>query len=189
MDSQKELPQDLLILVDNVDNIVGYEEKARCHQGAGRLHRAFSIFLFNAHNQLLLQKRSREKPLWPLYWSNSVCSHPRKGESDADATMRRLHEEVGLITPLQLLFTFCYQATFQDIGSEHELCSVYVGQVRDQEIAANPREIAEWKFIDVEDVQVDVTTHPERYTPWFTMEWEQMQGQYKTRLREILSAQ
>lgn len=187
MTRQTEVPQDLLILVDPNDTILGYEEKTRCHQEQGLLHRAFSIFLFNPHNQLLLQQRSRHKPLWPLYWSNSVCSHPRKGERDAEAAMRRLDEELGLTVPLRFVFKFQYQAAFQEIGSEHELCSVYIGQIQDQRVVANPNEIADWRFVDLEELQADLTTHPERYTPWFKLEWEQMCGQYAPRLQEILA--
>ena len=86
-----------LILVDKYDNVLGYKSKAECHEGEGILHRAFSIFIFNDKNQLLLQKRSAKKLLWPLYWSNSCCSHPRKGENYETATHRRLKEELGLL--------------------------------------------------------------------------------------------
>ena len=73
-------PEELLILVDEEDQVLGHDTKENCHQGEGILHRAFSLFLFNDRKQLLLQQRSEQKPLWPMYWSNSVCSHPRKGE-------------------------------------------------------------------------------------------------------------
>jgi isopentenyl-diphosphate delta-isomerase len=178
--------KEFLILVDEDDSIIGYEEKHACHQGEGMLHRAFSIFLFNDRQDVLLQKRGAEKPLWPLYWSNSVCSHPRKGEQYEDAAMRRLQEELGLTTPLQFLFKFQYQAAFKDVGSEHELCSVYVGKIHEQTIHANPREIAEWKYTSIEELQQDVSLHPEQYTPWFRMEWKRIHGQYAVQIQKML---
>ena len=89
-----------LIIVDEHDNVLGYKSKAEAHEGSGILHRAFSLFIFNDKRELLIQQRSQKKPLWPLYWSNSVCSHPRKGEDYKSAVNRRLQEELGISTPL-----------------------------------------------------------------------------------------
>ncbi|HLP44763.1 MAG TPA: isopentenyl-diphosphate delta-isomerase, partial [Candidatus Kapabacteria bacterium] len=107
---------DTLILVDGKDNIVGYLDKGGCHEGEGVLHRAFSIFIFNSRGQLLLQRRSAAKPLWPLFLSNSVCSHPRRGESYEEATHRRLKEELGIETRVFFLFKFEYRASYGVIG-------------------------------------------------------------------------
>jgi len=165
---------DLLMVVDEHDEILGYEPKARCHQGQGLLHRAFSIFLFNDRRQLLLQQRSQYKLLWPLYWSNSVCSHPRQGESYAAATQRRLGEELGIQTEVRFAFKFCYHAAFKEIGVEHELCSVYLGEINAQRIQANAQEIAAWNFVDAPDLTAALATHPEQYTPWFKIEWQRL---------------
>jgi len=164
------MKDEYLILVNVEDNVLGYETKEKCHQGKGKLHRAFSIFIFNGNKELLVQKRSALKPLWPLYWSNSVCSHPRQGEADLDAAYRRLKEEIGLETPLQFLFKFQYRASFKGIGSENELCSVYIGKT-DVPIVANPEEIAEWRYTDLEELDREIKAHPEMYSPWFKMEW------------------
>lgn len=167
-----------LILVDKNDNILGYKNKDQAHEGDGILHRAFSIFIFNQDNQLLLQKRSDQKMLWPLYWSNSCCSHPRKGEEYETAIHRRLKEELGIDTELKYLFKFQYQANFEDIGSENELCSVYIGRSDDQ-IIVNENEIAEWKFIDINDMEQEMEESPENFTPWFKMEWERIKKEYE----------
>ncbi|MFX0205489.1 MAG: isopentenyl-diphosphate Delta-isomerase [Candidatus Hodarchaeota archaeon] len=172
------IPQELLILVNARDNIIGYENREKCHQGEGLLHRAFSIFIFKDQKQLLVQKRNAEKLLWPLYWSNSVCSHPHKGESYSDAAMRRLKDELGLETTLRLLFKFQYQASFKNIGSENEMCSVYVGKANGI-VRANRNEIAEWKYIDLGKLNKDILTHPQIYTPWFQMEWERIQAHHR----------
>src|SRR5262249_23196035 len=85
-----------LIVVDEADNKLGQLSKELCHQGRGVLHRAFSLLIFNASGELLIQQRARSKRLWPMYWSNSCCSHPRSGETMEGATQRRLREELGL---------------------------------------------------------------------------------------------
>ena len=84
-----------LILVDSRDRELGYLDKSACHDGEGRLHRAFSVFIFNPRGDVLLQRRSRSKRLWPSHWSNSCCSHPRKGETMEQAVHRRIRQELG----------------------------------------------------------------------------------------------
>ena len=116
-----------LILVDESDREIGHLSKGECHDGEGVLHRAFSLFIFNSAGELLLQQRSAEKRLWPMFWSNSCCSHPRRGESMDVATRRRLEQELGMAADFHHLFTFQYQAPYLDLGSEHEICWVYVG--------------------------------------------------------------
>lgn len=166
-----------LILVDENDNIVGYENKDICHNGEGILHRAFSIFIFNKKNELLLQQRHDDKRLWGAFWSNTCCSHPRKGETYAQATVRRLEEELGLQAKMQYLFRFQYQAKFEDKGSENELCSVYVGR-SGQVPKVNETEIMAWKYISIPDLNRELMLNPNQYTPWFKMEWERITHEY-----------
>ena len=162
---------DRLILVDDTDRDVGQLSKARCHEGKGVLHRAFSLFIFNAAGELLIQQRSRSKRLWPLYWSNSCCSHPRSGESMEAATRRRLLEELGLACPLRFLFKFQYQAQFDATGSEHELCSVFIGSCSDP-VAINREEILAWCWVSPEVIHAELHSDKSaRFTPWFTLEW------------------
>src|SRR5258707_10584971 len=116
-----------LILVDEADREVGHLSKAECHHGRGILHRAFSLLIFNGDGELLLQQRAASKRLWPLYWSNSCCSHPRRAESMETAIHRRLREELGVRCRLEFLFKFQYQAQFDAAGAEQELCSVFIG--------------------------------------------------------------
>ena len=104
MHKQVSFDDEMLILVNPKDEEIGWEDKARCHLGDGILHRAFSIFIFNDNNELLIQKRSDQKLLWPLFWSNSCCSHPRKGEKIESAAQRRMEEELGIKTRLKYLY-------------------------------------------------------------------------------------
>lgn len=166
-----------LILVDSNDNEIGYENKDTCHNGEGVLHRAFSIFIFNNNNELLIQQRHKSKRLWGSYWSNSCCSHPRKGENYNLATGRRLKEELGLETNLLFLFRFQYQASFEDKGSENELCSVYVGRSNSRPVI-NETEIENWKYISIADLNRELLTNPAGFTPWFKLEWERITREY-----------
>lgn len=168
---------ELLILVDKTDNEIGWDTKDVCHNGAGMLHRAFSIFIFNDRNELLLQKRSQEKRLWPLFWSNSCCSHPRKNESYEYATARRLEEELALKADLTYLYKFQYQVQFKDEGSENELCSVYIGKSNDLPVV-NETEIATWKYISMDEMDAELESNPRYYTPWFKIEWQQLRTKH-----------
>ncbi len=160
-----------LVLVDEEDNVLGYETRGRCHHGDGLLHRGFSVYLFDERRKLLIQKRSARKDLWPGYWSNSCCSHPRPGESYEDAARRRVREELGLVLPLKFLFRFRYQARYDSTGSENELCSVFVGEYRDSP-EIDPEEIEAWKCLDVKGIDVGMKEAPALYTPWFKLAWE-----------------
>lgn len=163
-----------LILVNIDDQELGSNTKEACHSGEGILHRAFSVFIFNANGELLLQQRSDEKRLWPLYWSNSCCSHPRVGETMSDATLRRMGEELGITSNnLQYLYKFHYQATFGPQGSEHELCSVFIGSTSD-EVVVNVNEVSDWRFVSAPDLNEELKSSPDSFTPWFKMEWQQL---------------
>ncbi len=171
-----------LILVDAADNEIGHLSKALCHDGGGVLHRAFSLFLFNASGELLLQKRSENKRLWPGFWSNSCCSHPRRGESMAVATTRRLNDELNIDTSLEHVYQFCYTAAFGEAGSENELCHVYLGKV-DGELQPNDSEISSVRFVAADRLEQELTDSPQRFTPWFKQEWQELNENY----RECLS--
>lgn len=172
---------DQLILVDNDDREIGNLGKAECHDGDGVLHRAFSLFLFNDRGELLLQRRSSEKRLWPKYWSNTCCSHPRQGESMQAATARRLREELNTTASLEFIYKFEYQASFADKGSENELCWVFLGRLGD-EARANELEIAELRFVSASDLNQEIDTVPERFTPWLKMEWQRLNEEFADRL-------
>jgi isopentenyl-diphosphate delta-isomerase len=173
-----------LMLVDEHDTEIGIASKQLCHKGAGLLHRAFSIFIFNSGGQLLLQQRSAQKLLWPGYWSNTCCSHPRAGETMEQAVDRRLREEVGIECPLTFLYKFKYHAAFGEVGSEREYCWVYIGY-SDREPSVNLNEIADWRFVDAADIDGELAAAPERYTPWLKLEWAEIE---RAHLPQILDA-
>jgi isopentenyl-diphosphate delta-isomerase len=131
-----------------------------------------------------MQKRSEQKPLWPLFWSNSCCSHPRKGEDLDTAIHRRLEEELGFDTELTYLYTFQYQANFKNSGSENELCAVYIGK-SDELVNVNENEVAEWRYIDPDKLTNKVNENPGDFTPWFKMEWTRLTTEYMDKIKSL----
>ena len=162
-----------LILVDSDDREIGVLAKADAHRGRGTLHRAFSVFVFNPAGELLVQQRAKGKRLWPGYWSNTCCSHPRLGENMGDAVRRRLREELGLRAELEFVFKFEYQAQYDVQGAEHELCWVYAGRSAERP-RANVHEIAAWRYVTPRALRVEIASAPETFTPWFKLEWERL---------------
>jgi isopentenyl-diphosphate delta-isomerase len=173
-----------LILVDSDDGVVGYDTKLNAHRGDGVLHRAFSIILFDGPERVLLQRRSAHKPLWPGFWTNSCCSHPRRGESYATASARRLEEELGLSADLVWLYQFEYSARYGDVGSERELCAVLIGSVDSLTgVRVNPLEIQDWGWFDSDEVDRWIARSPEQFTPWFKLEWLRLRGELSDAVR------
>jgi isopentenyl-diphosphate Delta-isomerase len=168
-----------LILVDPQDREIGYRSKASSHDGDGVLHRAFSLFVFDRRGRVLLQQRSAQKRLWPLYWSNSCCSHPRRGESTEQAAHRRLYQELHVRADLAFLYKFIYQAAYADLGAEHELCWVYAGTTAD-EVRPNVNEIAAWRFVEPHQLDAELSAAPETFTPWFKLEWNRIRKDFLT---------
>lgn len=176
--------RDPLILVDADDNELGTLDKGACHDGDGVLHRAFSLFIFDAHGRLLLQQRASGKRLWPGFWSNSCCSHPRQGETMREATDRRLEQELGLRCPLHRLFSFEYRARYGAAGSEHELCTVYAGR-SDSDPRVNDTEISAWRWIAPEALDAELAADPEAFTPWLRLEWTRLRSDFMPQLAAL----
>ncbi len=154
-----------VILVDTSDNQIGTEEKIKAHK-EGMLHRAFSIFLFNEHGELLLQRRAESKYHSGGLWTNTVCSHPSPGESLEEAATRRLTEELGFTTKTKKVLSFLYKSDYENGLTEHEIDHVFVGRF-DGVPQPNPEEVMDYKWITIDDLKVDIAKHPEIYTTWF----------------------
>ena len=177
IDNAAQQLRDTLILVNEQDEQVGTEEKTACHLGDGILHRAFSVFLFDPNGSLLIQQRSENKMLWPLFWANSCCSHPRDGEPTDIAARRRIAEELGVKCDLRFLYKFVYQAKFHDVGSEYENCWVFVGSF-DGKVNVDRSEIADYRFISPDELTREIAEHPDRFSPWLKLEWEQLNTEF-----------
>lgn len=163
--------EEKVILVDTNDEPIGLMEKMEAHR-LGLLHRAFSVFVLNSKNEIMLQQRAAHKYHSPLLWTNTCCSHQRAGESNLEAGSRRLFEEMGFTTPLKEHFHFIYKAPFDNGLTEHELDHVMVGY-SDEEPNINPDEVESWKWMSIEAVKQDMQENPSEYTAWFTIIFEE----------------
>lgn len=159
------MTEEKVILVNERDEQIGLMPKLEAHEKAV-LHRAFSVFILNAKNEIMLQQRASHKYHSPLLWTNTCCSHQREGETNIQAGTRRLFEEMGFATELKELFHFIYKAPFDNGLTEHELDHVMIGYYNDAP-AINPDEVESWKWMCIEDVKDDMQFHPELYTVWF----------------------
>ncbi len=159
------MKEEKVILVDENDNQIGLMPKQEAHQKA-ILHRAFSVFIFNNKNELLLQQRAFNKYHSPGLWTNTCCSHQREGETTLQAAKRRLQEEMGFETELKESIWFIYKAPFDNGLTEHELDHIVIGNYNDDPIV-NPNEVASWKWMKLEEIVDDINKHPESYTAWF----------------------
>lgn len=157
--------EDYVILVDKEDNPIGKMPKLEAHQKA-ILHRAFSVFILNSKNELMLQQRAFDKYHSPRLWTNTCCSHQKEGESNIEAGKRRLQEEMGFVTPLKETTSFIYKAAFDNGLTEHELDHILVGHYNDNP-NINPDEVADWKWMALEDVKADIASNSQNYTAWF----------------------
>lgn len=157
-----------IILVDESDREVGFAEKLAAHRNGGRLHRAFSIFLFDVQGRMLLQKRAAAKYHFGGLWTNACCGHPRRGEALEVAARRRLREELGVAPQLREVFAFVYTAADPGSGlTEREFDHVFVGRLLDQEARPDPAEIDALRWIDCAELSLDLAARPAAYTPWF----------------------
>jgi isopentenyl-diphosphate delta-isomerase len=156
-----------LILVNHEDKQIGTEEKVKCHLPNGKLHRAFTIVLFNKEGKLLLTQRSMSKMLWPGDWDGTVASHPRKSETYLSSAERRLPEELGISCKLDYLFKFEYHVPYKNIGSENEICGTLIGILEDStKIKLVKDEIYAVRWVTVDQLLESIRKKPQIFCPW-----------------------
>lgn len=161
-----------VVLVDELDNKVGLMEKMEAHINP-TLHRAFSIFIFNSKNEMLLQQRALSKYHTPGLWTNTCCSHPRDGESLHDAANRRLQEEMGMQCELKEAFSFIYKADVMQGLVEHEFDHVFIGTSDDLPII-NKDEVESFRYDTIENIKADIERNPQNYTAWFKIAFDKL---------------
>ncbi len=156
-----------VILVDEQDRPLGTAEKLTAHQ-QGLCHRAFSVFIFRQQPELkvLIQQRASHKYHTPNLWTNTCCSHPRPGEDTLQAGQRRLKEEMGIETVLKWAGSFHYIAPFKNGLTENEYDHVLIGTVTDEIIQFDPEEVQAYRWVNLQELQTELTQHPEKFTPW-----------------------
>ncbi|AUJ58655.1 dihydrofolate reductase [Coxiella-like endosymbiont of Amblyomma americanum] len=159
-----------VILVDEKDRILGSEEKIKVHH-EGKLHRAFSIFIFSWKNnewQLLLQQRHPDKYHSGRLWTNTCCGHPRPEENIIKASKRRLFEEIGLKIPLRKVGVFRYTAKVDNHLIENEYDHIFVGFVTTEKISFNTREISAIRWINFPILKEELKKNLQNFTPWIS---------------------
>ena len=159
------MEEEHVILVNEQDEAIGSMPKMEAHEKAF-LHRAFSVFILNDQNEVMLQQRAAHKYHSPLLWTNTCCSHQRMGETNIQAGTRRLQEEMGFTAPLKELFHFIYKAPFDNGLTEHELDHVMIGYYQGAP-DINPEEVESWKWLSIDAIHDSIANSPEEYTVWF----------------------
>ncbi len=154
-----------VILVNENDEEVGTVEKMEAHRKA-LLHRAFSVFIFNAKGEMLLQQRAKHKYHSAGLWTNACCSHPNPFESTEDGALRRLQEELGFTTPIRKIFEFTYRSAFDNGLTEFEFDHVFIGEYNGK-INPNADEVSECSFMKLAEIEEKLLSHPQKFTPWF----------------------
>ncbi|MCD6066083.1 MAG: isopentenyl-diphosphate delta-isomerase [Bacteroidetes bacterium] len=161
-----------VILVNEQDKELGTMEKMQAHL-EGKLHRAFSVFIFDTAGRLLLQKRALDKYHSAGLWTNTCCSHPRPGETTADAALRRLEEEMGMRCELKHIFSFVYKAGMENGLTEHEYDHIFFGSYSESP-SINREEVSEWKYESLAAIAENMKAHPDQYTVWFKLVFERI---------------
>jgi len=165
------MEKDFVITVNSKDQKIGLKEKINAHLKNGVLHRAFVVFVTDGSGKVLIQRRSKNKMLWPSYWECTLASHPRLGEDYVKAGRRRLMEELGFNCHLRMLDKFQYLAKYKNIGAEREVCAVLIGEYNGK-IKPNPKEVAEWKWVRIDDLKEDIIKNPRKYAPWLAKSFD-----------------
>lgn len=157
--------EEQVILVNENDEQIGLMPKLEAHEKA-LLHRAFSVFVFNDNNELMLQQRAAHKYHSPKLWTNTCCSHQRQGETNIEAGKRRLQEEMGFVTLLEESISFIYKAPFDNGLTEHEYDHILIGKYNNSP-TINNEEVSNWKWMSLDEVKADMKSQPDIYTEWF----------------------
>lgn len=164
------MKEEQVILVNEKDEQIGLMPKMEAHEKA-LLHRAFSVFVFNEKNELMIQQRAKDKYHSPGLWTNTCCSHQREGETNIEAGKRRLQEEMGFTTELKDTVSFIYKAPFDNGLTEHEFDHILVGHYHG-EPELNPTEADDYKWISLNELKEDMEKNPHNYTEWFKIIFE-----------------
>jgi isopentenyl-diphosphate delta-isomerase len=173
-----------VVLIDGDNRVIGRAEKLRAHQ-EGRLHRAFSVFIFDQRGALLLQRRALGKYHSAGRWSNTCCGHPRPEEETRAAAERRLHEEMGFRCTLFPAFEFRYRARVGPTLHEHEHDAVFVGSYSGRP-TPDPNEVADWRYSLLSLVRGELRQRPNRYTIWLRLLLAERFGHLRDAARGLL---
>ncbi|MCM6778687.1 isopentenyl-diphosphate Delta-isomerase [Nocardia sp. CDC159] len=164
-----------VVLVDDTGIPIGYTEKSSVHHQNTPLHLAFSCYIFGPHGHFLCTRRAIDKKTWPGVWTNSCCGHPQPGETLAEAMLRRVSDELGLVPARwgMVLPDFRYRAVMDNGVVENEICPVFLAFVDDEPVP-NPAEVGEYAWIDWAGFRSLVSSEALRISPWCRMQLEEL---------------
>ena len=155
-----------VVLVDEMNNVLGTLPKSVVHNKETPLHRAFSVYLFNMNRELLIQQRSHLKRSWPLVWSNSCCGHPQLNESTIDAAKRRIKEELGLeIDFIEEVADYRYRA-YKDGITENEICPILIAFTSSSSLFLNDDEVEAVRWLRWPDFLDTLRQDHLNFSPW-----------------------
>jgi|SRR5690606_11430795 len=154
-----------VLLVNEQDKPIGEMEKLAAHE-QGHLHRAFSVFIFNEEDELLLQQRADEKYHGAGLWTNTCCSHPQMNEIVLESAKKRLQFEMGIDCDLQWVYSFIYKEKVENNLIEHEFDHVFKGYSNEKPMP-NLNEVKDYKWMSISDIFSDMANNPKQYTVWF----------------------
>ena len=157
----------LIALVNQQDEITGYQEKLKVHQD-GILHRAFSVVVINREGQWLMHRRALDKYHSGGAWTNTCCSHLKSGESMLDAAQNRLSSEMGISAHPEFVESFHYKATFDNGLIENEIDHIFIAYW-DGSPKPDPEEVMDWKWCHPEEIEKELASRGEVFTPWFPL--------------------
>ena len=177
--------EEQVILVNEYDEQIGLMPKMEAHEKAV-LHRAFSVFVFNTKNELMLQQRAAHKYHSPLLWTNTCCSHPRPGETLEDAAYRRLQEEMGFQTELSHAFSFTYRATLDKELIEHEVDHVFTG-IYEGEVLPNNEEAMDHSYMDMAQLEESLERFPDKFTIWLRIAFPKIKAWWQDRFEPLVA--
>lgn len=172
---------DLVVLLDDAGLPCGTFPRATVHTADTPLHQAFSCYLFDDEGRVLLTRRALGKRTWPGVWTNAFCGHPRPGEDTPDAIHRYARHELGIaVRDLDcMLPAFRYRAVDPSGVVENEVCPVYRARHDPQGgpvLAANPEEVAETRWMALDEMLAAVTAAPWALSPWMIQQVQQIEA-------------
>ncbi|MFD1769193.1 isopentenyl-diphosphate Delta-isomerase [Sphingobacterium suaedae] len=170
-----------VVLVDENDNAIAEMEKLAAHE-QGYLHRAFSVFIFNDKEELLLQQRANHKYHGAGLWTNTCCSHPQWEEDVDSSAKERLKYEMGLTCDLRLIYSFIYNERVENNLTEHELDYIFIGH-SNQSPVLNQDEAQDYKWMNADEILMDIKVNPSHYTVWFRQAFPELLSKIDKRKR------
>jgi isopentenyl-diphosphate delta-isomerase len=158
-------------LVDRAGRAIGSCPVREAHTAPGRLHRAFSVLVYDPAGRVLLQQRAAVKTRFALRWSNSCCGHPAPGQDLVAAAQARLAEELGIsaaqVTPLTEAGVLRYRA--DDAATrrvEYEWDHVLVATLANGVPAPDESEVRQVRWASQGPLAAEIDARPDEFTPW-----------------------